>query len=217
MEAGGADLVTSYRISNADRSALALAMSLDPDLSKLALRVGLLLCFRYLNRRTGVARPGGEAMAADLQADRSHLRKAVKELEAGGFWAVQRDPTPGRSRVNFYAPLIGERGALLSPFPIVAKMRKGGKNGPKRGAPLSPEPIEPDGSATGGEKSWSVWVATSETQPRFRRGAARSPKSAEPNPATTGKSDQSTIEERGSTAPLGGCAEPPRSTFREPW
>ncbi len=121
--------------------ALADTIVLDPELGKLACRVGLRM-LSYLNFRTLRMWPGAETLAAELDADPRNVKRALSSL-CGPKGYFQRVPGTGRGPGN---PTVYEaRWDRAFEGARVAKARrcelekgvkadtKGGKNAPLKG------------------------------------------------------------------------------------
>ena len=83
---------------------ISAALALDPELGKVALRVGMLMaCHADKKRRCWLA---AETMAKLLQLPRSSVTKALGELVARGHATRQRRSTPGRGMTSSIYTLV---------------------------------------------------------------------------------------------------------------
>lgn len=141
-------------ISVKERSDFQFAVIGNPDLSKLAYRVAIMLT-KYLNRKKGYAWPSVRRLADDLHSDRRNVQRALAELHKAGWWV--RECSTGRKHTNHYKPGLGltakvktnvgdgkkrrNRDALSSrPQRAVTGTRKGVTVTLERASPAPPEP-----------------------------------------------------------------------------
>jgi hypothetical protein len=77
-----------------------------------ALRVAFRLLYRHMNGVTGRCDPAVETLATELGLDRRNVQRAIRELEASGWWqVVGRGRGAGRGHTSSYRPIL-EKGAV---------------------------------------------------------------------------------------------------------
>ena len=95
---------------------ISAALALDPELGKVALRVGMLMaCYADKRRRCWLAT---ESMAKMLQLPRSSITKALGELVARGHATRKRRSVPGRGMTSSLYTLVYRAGVTSEILPV---------------------------------------------------------------------------------------------------
>jgi len=121
------------------------ALNVDSTLTPTAHRVARQL-IKHLNSESGLAWPGAERLATDLNVSIRSVRRAIAELTKPGGWFI-KEQRGGRGRSNRYA-MNPERVTAVSPFEhvdederVTVLNEKGDKIARKSVPAVSPESL----------------------------------------------------------------------------
>lgn len=90
----------------AERFAWIERVALDPTSTALSIRVAVVLS--AMTNESGYAFPSYDCLAALTGASRKSVIAAIERLADYGLIKVEKDPRPGRSKVNRYFPWFGD-------------------------------------------------------------------------------------------------------------
>jgi hypothetical protein len=82
-----------------------------PNITSFALKLAYVICFKYMNRETGIARPAQETLASDLNVDERTIRRLLGILQPLGLTVI---PGNGRGMASVYC-LDPERATRETP------------------------------------------------------------------------------------------------------